>query len=118
MGEKEILKDDSFTLGVVRKLNSAIKKLNILQVEESKQILIELQKEFVSEDMEDFDYFQDEIFAKVDFSRDEHRQDFVIDELIVSNIYELSETLRGFRILAKAYNVHCKPKKIIIRSTN
>lgn len=91
-----------------------IKDLNNLNVERAKHRLIELQKNYIPDDRKDLGNFQDEIFKDVNFSDEEFRQDFVIDEIVVRNVKELSEVFRAFRILAKAYNVHCKPNKIVI----
>lgn len=95
-------------------LELAISSLNVLRVEEAKQVLIDLQKKLVPEIRKDLGDFQDEIFKGVDFSNEAYKQDLMIDKIVVGNMKEFSETLRAFRILSKAYNIHCKPKKIII----
>lgn len=116
MGDKKP-KVDISKIYISDRLRDSILNLNNLRVEEAKQTLIQLYK-LISKDRESISDFQDEIFVNVDFSDDKFRQEFTIDELVVNDVYELSESLRGFRILAQAYNIHCKPKKIIIRSTN
>lgn len=103
---------DSERIAVI--LETAISSLNLLKVEEAKQVLIDLQKEFIPKDRKDLGNFQDDIFEGVDFSDEAQKQELMIDKVVVGNMQEFSETLRAFRILSKAYNIHCKPKKIII----
>ncbi|EEI82952.1 hypothetical protein [Anaerococcus tetradius] len=111
MGENKEIYDSE---KIAEILELAIVSLNRLKVEEAKQVLINLQKKLIPENRMDLGDFQDEIFKGIDFSDESYGQDLMIDKVVVGNMQEFSETLRAFRILSKAYNIHCKPKKIII----
>lgn len=98
---------------IAKRLDNIIFCLNKLKIEKAKEISIGLIKEVSNDDQY---VFKDEMFFNVDFSNDKYKQEFTIDEIVVRDIYELSEVFRGFRVLSKAYNIHCKPQKIIINS--